>query len=196
MASTNSGKPTFAISYGFMEGHLHGHGLRKRLAKLGFHSSNLLQADIIIAHSAGCWLIPEGAKPKLVIYVGMPMLMARPTRQWINVTLTSLMKGNVLKNLWTRTKNSYHGVTGIRRNIRIMRNPQLGEPQIFPDIQAVFIANRHDVWPSGPALEKFLNEKPWAFISLAGTHEDVWENPKEYANIIDLYAKRLLAQTD
>lgn len=193
MADTNFNNVTFAISYGFMEGHLHGRGLTKGLAKRGFHSSDLDQADIIIAHSAGCGLIPADSKPSLVVYIGMPLHMAKPKRQWAGVTLTSLTKGNPLKDLVTRAKNSYHGVINIRRNIRIMQNPQLGEPALFPGAKAVFIANRYDAWPRGPGLERFVDQKPWAFISLPGTHEDIWENPEKYVDIIEVYAKRLLA---
>lgn len=193
MATTGSSKATFAICYGFMEGRLHSRGLRKALIKHGYTESVPEQADIIIAHSAGCWLIPESASPKLVIYVGMPLAMVRPRSKWVSVTFTSLFRGNIIKDLGTRLKNTYHGLLDIRRNIRIMQNPQFGKPRVFPNAHAIFIANRYDAWPRGELAAKLLNEKAWTFMSLTGSHEDVWEHPTKYADIIRLYAEQVLA---
>ncbi|HEY5442509.1 MAG TPA: hypothetical protein VIJ68_03155 [Candidatus Saccharimonadales bacterium] len=61
-----------------------------------------------------------------------------------------------------------------------------------PGARAVFIANRNDPWPRPKNLQTYMDSRDWAFISLPGTHDDIWEHSDDYAAIIDHYA-RLLA---
>lgn len=194
MAATDS-KPkalSFAICYGFVGGPAHSRGLRKRLRRAGFKAAQLEGADIIIAHSAGCWLIPNTARPKLVMYIGMPLSMARPRRSWVRANLSSFKNGHPLRNINVRLKNTYYGLLQPRRNWNIVRRAKIAQPTIFPDAQTVFIANHNDPWPQAPILASFIAQQPWAFLSLMGTHDNIWEEPDLYAAIINHYA-RLLA---
>lgn len=194
MEHTNSkSKPVhFAICYGFMEGPGHSRSLRKQLQTAGFVKTNLHVADIIIAHSAGCVLLPADATPKLVIYTGMPLVLARPQHTWVHASWPHLKNGQWKHELRNRSNNTYYGLRNLKRNVSIMRDPKIAQPVIFPKAQAVFIANRHDPWPKGPELDKLVESHPWAFISLPGKHENLWEKPGHYVNIINHYA-RLLA---
>jgi hypothetical protein len=196
MAATGS-KPnlTYAICYGFLESGPHGRRLRRRLGEQGYKKAGPAAADIIIAHSAGCWLIPKSAKPRLVIYAGMPLQMANPRRAWLQANLASLRRGNIKRNLKTRAKNTASIVRHPLRNLDIFRHPKIGRPAVFPDAQTVFIANRYDPWPRTDLLDEFAATQPWSFISLPGGHDDVWEHSDRYAAIIKHYA-RLLAETD
>src|SRR5579864_2793078 len=193
MAATNSNKPlTFAICYGFMEGSAHGRRLRQQLHQAGFKASKVHEAELIVAHSAGCVLIPADAKPKLVIYTGMPLVLARPQRTWVRATWPRLKKGQWKHELTTRSHNTYYGVRHLKRNLSIMRDPKIAQPVIFPRAQTVFIANQHDPWPKGEELDKLVTQHPWVFLSLPGPHEHLWHAPHDYVTIIDHYA-RLLA---
>jgi len=61
------------ILYGIFEGSWHGKRLRLALSNQGFGiSDNSSEADIIIAHSGGCLLIPTDAKARLILLVGLP----------------------------------------------------------------------------------------------------------------------------
>jgi len=183
---------TFAVCYGFMEGVGHSRRLRKLLVKAGFRPSPVTEADIIIAHSAGCVLIPANAKPKLVVYTGMPLALARPQSTWVKATLPRIKDGNLRRELLARLNNTYYGLRHVKRNLGIMRDPKIAKPVIFPKAQTVFIANRYDPWPKGPELDKLVAKQPWAFISLPGTHESLWKEPDRYVAILEHYA-RLLA---
>ena len=177
-------RPTFAICYGFMEGTDHGKKLSRLLEKNGYRKAKKSSADIIIAHSAGCWLIPPDANPKIVVYIGMPLVMARPTKTWINASLTSLMHDPIIRNLNVRLKNTYDGMAHPIRNLQIMRQPKIAQPVIFPQAKSIFIANRYDPWPKGQYLDSLIENKPWAFIGMPGAHEHLWEEPKSYVAII------------
>jgi predicted RNA binding protein YcfA (HicA-like mRNA interferase family) len=67
-------------------------------------------------------------------------------------------------------------------------------PVILPEASYVLIANRYDPWPRSKQLDRFLETRGWSFISLPGSHDDIWQHPERYAPIIDHYA-RLLAET-
>src|SRR5688572_18120710 len=62
-----------AIIYGWAEGHWHGHRLRKELKAAGLeYSHDPANADVIIAHSGGCYMLPDNSQANLVMLVGFP----------------------------------------------------------------------------------------------------------------------------
>jgi hypothetical protein len=176
-----------------MGGPGHSRTFRKLMIQAGFQPTVITMADIILAHSAACWLIPETARPKVVTYVGMPLVMARPRDTWIRASLLSLRRGQLMQQLHTRSHNTYYAFRQPIRNFGIMRHPKIAQPVIFPTAQTLFVANRYDPWPRGPSLKTFLTTKPWVFIGMPGSHENIWEDPRNYVTILNHYAKRLLA---
>jgi hypothetical protein len=182
----------FAISYGFVGGPAMSREFRTLLQSAGLQPAPLNQADIIIAHSAGCWLIPPDIRPHLVIYISLPLATTRWRQTWFHATSASFMRGRKLHNLNIRLKNIYYAILQPRRNFNVFRHIKTLQPVIFPGAQTVVIANRYDPWPQAPILADFIANKPWAFLSLAGTHDNLWEEPDIYAAIIEHYA-RLLA---
>ena len=186
-----SSKLSFAISYGLSDGNLHSQKLRKQLTESGFIPASLQVADIVIAHSAGCWLIPEGAAPRLVIYVGMCLNNDRPANTW-RKNFSMIIKQrpwNYVFNILP--KNIFYFLVGPLRNINIIRKAKYLQPIIFSNIPAIFIANRYDPWPQDSKLNEYLKRKTWTFISLPGTHYDIWDNPTRYVEIIKHHARLL-----
>ncbi|HEX7632993.1 MAG TPA: hypothetical protein VF401_01560 [Candidatus Saccharimonadales bacterium] len=193
MANTSS-KPSFALSYGFVGGPAHGQKLRKLATQAGFVPTSLDKADIIIAHSAGCWLIPTSVQPKLVIYVGMPLAMARAPRTWIRANLESFKEGNVMQNFSLRLKNTHYGLRQPLRNLGIIReaNTKIGNPVIIASTSAIFIANHDDPWPrSEEHQQALMNTQAWAFIGMPGDHNNIWYQPERYVAIMEHYATLL-----
>lgn len=185
---------TFAICPGLFGGVAHTRGLIRLLTKAGYRSAATLeQADIVIAHSAGCWLIPPNVKPKLVVYIGMPLAQTNPWKSWFAANANQF-RGGALYDLAVLLKDVYYALLQPKRNLQIIRMAKHAESIIIPGAHAIFIANQHDPWPRGSALQTYVDTKSWAFISLPGSHDDIWQHPARYATIIDRYA-RLLAQT-
>ncbi len=185
---------TYAVSYGFAGGPLHSRKMDRLLQASGYVSVDAQEADIIIAHSAGCWFIPNSAQPKIVLYVGMPLAQDNPWQTWLTANVNHRRNGLLLNvQLWF--KNMYYASLQPRRNIKIVRMGKRAQSVILPGVRAVFIANQHDPWPRADILGRYLDKHSWAFISLPGTHDDIWLHPERYTSIINHYA-RLLAQTD
>ena len=194
-ATISSRKPiSFAICYGFVSGPAHGRRLRQELEHAGFTVADIEVADIIIVHSGGCWLIPARSQPKLIIYVGMPLALDRPTLTLARAQRASFSpgKGHPLPNLKVRILNIYYLLRQGRRNFALVRQAKVAKLVEFPAAQTVFIANHYDPWPQSAALKDLISSKPWAFLGLQGTHDNIWEEPVVYAAIIEHYA-RLLA---
>jgi pimeloyl-ACP methyl ester carboxylesterase len=192
MANTNS-KFSFAISYGLGGGPLHARHLNRLLHKAGFQQTRQLkEADIIIAHSGGCWLIPKTAKPQLVIYVGMCLAQSQPFRTWLAAKALMRKQSRRARRLSTMIKNVYYNLAQPLRNINMIRQSKTARPIVFPDCPTVFISNRYDPWPRSSQTQEYLDNYDWAFISLSGSHDDIWEHPERYVAIINHYARLLV----
>lgn len=190
MATTDSSKKqrTYAICYGLAGGSLHSRKFRRFMRQAGFVLiEDALKADIIVAHSAGCWLIEKGGRPKLVVYVGMPLTMARRQATWFQANLTDFRRAPI-RSAKVRVVNGYYSLSQPHRNIDILRHPKIGQPVIVPKAQAVFIANHYDPWPKTPKIGNFVRDHDWIYINMPGAHDDIWEHPARYVEIISHYA--------
>lgn len=201
MASTVSNKPlTFALSYGFAEGAAHGRKISRLLKQAGFEpAKSIVDADVIIAHSAGCWLMPDNARPKLILYVGMPLPLTNAQKIWLKANWLNvrsfLAKGNVLKMLRIATLNTYYSLRHFRRSLDIVKGVKTAVPTVFGSTSTVFIANQHDPWPHSARLQNYIDKEHWSFLSLSGSHNNIWQHPAYYVDIIKKYAE-LLAKTN
>ncbi|HEY5152389.1 MAG TPA: hypothetical protein VII55_00275 [Candidatus Saccharimonadales bacterium] len=200
MARTDSSvKPlTYAISYGFLGGPAHSRQLRKQLRKLGYTETiNLERADIVIAHSAGCWLVPDGAKAKLLVDVGMVLAQASAHQTFRAAQRENIRAFIRHHHIWRGIKivlcSFYYGLVQPLRNRNIVHGAKQAQSATeLPGAQTVFIANGNDPWLHSEKLQSYLITRDWAFIGLPGSHNDIWEYSGRYAAIIDHYA-RLLA---
>ncbi|HXE10346.1 MAG TPA: hypothetical protein VN554_02870 [Verrucomicrobiae bacterium] len=189
-------KPTYAISYGFLGGPAHSRRLRSMLHKQGLlPTRNLQEADIIIAHSAGCWLIPSGSSARLVIFIGMPLAQANRGKAYRQANISNFT--NSCKDLklfsWITgvCLDWYYALIQPRRNWTIIRRSRRAVPSVVPTAAHIFISNRYDPWPKSEQLDKLIRSKEWTFVEFPGSHEDIWRHPERYASIISHYARLL-----
>lgn len=188
MAITNlksEQKLTFAIAYGFTGGPRHSQQMRRHLHQLGYREASLQTADILIIHSAGGWLLSPSLRPKIVIYVGMTLA---PTIR----TYWSLRHDRRHANALIQRNKSYYARKQPLRNLLIILRALTSRTVILNAEQSILIANQHDPWVRGTALDELIASQDWAFISLPGGHDDILEHPDLYVAIIDYHA-RLLA---
>lgn len=194
-------QPTFYICYGFLGGHSHGLRLRWLLRRAGYKQSHDAEtADVIIAHSAGCFEIPSEAKPKLILFIGMPLNENSSWRVFLKAQRANArsLVGHFhwLTALEIFIGSIFYGLTEPHRNIRIVKTIKQVTTLEFNQAQVVFIVNHYDPWPQSDQLTQYVKATDWAYISLDGSHDNIWENPKTYVSIINYYAERLLAETD
>jgi hypothetical protein len=194
MANTSSrSKLRFAYSYGLVGGQANSRKMTKLLHNAGYHLAKTpSEADIIIAHSAGCWLIPRDVSPKIVIYIGMPLVQSNLRQSFLSANLLSFKREYILRTLRTKLLTSYYSLRQPVRNLNIIRMAKTAKPVLVPEAVTVFIANRHDPWPQSEKLENYTKKYPWTFINMSGTHDDIWEHPDRYVAIIDHYAGLLV----
>lgn len=192
-------KPSYGIIYGFLGGPAHGRSLRKKLGKLGLVEAPVIEdADILIAHSAGCWRIPKNTKAKLILLIGMPLQTDQSAKTFRRANILnskhSIKNHHILTGFKNALKSGFYGLKQPGRNIKIIKNIRgnLNLPKPA-EIKTVFIMNRYDPWTESPELEMIAAQQPYAFICLPGTHGNIWEEPAEYVNIINQYVPRILA---
>jgi len=193
-------RPTYAISYGFLGGPAHSRRLCRLLGRQGYvQAQSVGQADIVIAHSAGCWLIPESATPKLIVFVGMPLSEAHPHQTFKDARQKNIQafmyNFHLLRGLAIGLYSLYYWLTQPTRNRDIIRRAKTAPEVTSRADTTVFIANRDDPWPHSNRLEQYLGNHNWAFLSLPGSHNNIWEYSERYVAIIDHYAG-LLAQAN
>jgi hypothetical protein len=193
---SSSVKPrTFAISYGFLGGPGPSRHLRRQLRKAGYTQTGLAKAEIVIGHSAGC-RFEQPLSAKLILLVGMNITDSHPPDVFRIAQRANFRSAKDSRNYIQYMNIGFYsflyGLIQPRRNRKIVKRSQ--EEIVIPKSKAtiIFIANKNDPWPIRSDMSKYIVDKPWGFLNLPGSHNDIWEHPKRYVEIINYYA-RLLA---
>lgn len=188
---------TFGISYGLFSGPSHAKHFTQKMEQAGYKPAPPEAADIVIAHSAGCWQVQPDFKAKLVIYVGLPLALENPKRTWVKANKPLLKKLTIGPNRRRTARFARHyiryGLSQPKRNARIIRNAKQSVAQPPSHAKVVCIANQHDAWMESPTqLDHYAASRDWDFIGLPGSHNTVWHRPELVIPIINHHA-RLLA---
>lgn len=189
---------TYAINYGFLGGAIVGRRMQQLLDMAGYRAAAQVEtADIIVAHSAGCWELPINHKARLIILVGLPLAKPGPITSFRanRARARSFIKNRHLaQGLEIALLNFYYGLQQPRRNLNIMRRAKHLQAVFEPPAaqQVVMIANQHDPWINSPQLNQLISTRLWSFVGLPGSHDNIWEMPERYVDLINQYA-RLLA---
>lgn len=185
---------TYSMIYGLVGRPSLGRKLGELLQADGFEPAGDTEtADILIAHSAGCWLIPRTSQARLVIFVGAPLAEDRG-RAYRRANIEIYKRSSFTRLITVLASDAYYGIRYLRRNLAITRMARYAELVMVPEASYVFMANRYDPWPHSKLLDGYLASKDWSFISMPGPHDDIWHHTELYEPIINHYAK-LLAKT-
>lgn len=204
MDRTSSSKTlSYWIVYGFSGGRLHGGDIRKELKAARYQEAkSMREADIIITHSAGYWLLTDAPRARIIMLIApaLPQVKAGRTYREANVGMWREARQNRYLHkriLWSLYSAGYL-IAQPKHNRKLAQRVKTGDQTFRPPKapQIVVVTNREDPWPRSKLMELFLIEEPWAFISLPGSHEHIKKDPAAYVAIINQYAKRLLAQTN
>jgi hypothetical protein len=181
---------SYAIVYGLASGKLQSKALEAALQSQGLvPSSDASGADILIAHSGGCWLLPPEAQAQVVLMTGAPLrhrhtfgtYLMTNMQLWLTAVHDHYLRQRLVWSLY----GAFYLLREPWRNGRVIRACfKAGELQAYPSAQTFFIANQHDPWPKGDNLEQLLKAESWTFISLQGSHEAIYETPEAYTSIL------------
>jgi hypothetical protein len=180
---------TVCILYGINEGPAMGKQLSKALASEGFalvHDPK--SADIIIAHSGGCFLVPKAQRAKLVLLIGMPYW---PKRSWVVCTSRKVgrewrlykQQGRLLQ--WAHKWGNHLRYSLDLKGTILMAVNRSANKSWNSHNHQVIIRNKNDTY-CAPGIVEAPFKGPRTFISLPGEHDDCWDNPKPYMDLIQL----------
>ncbi|HSX18234.1 MAG TPA: hypothetical protein VLE51_02685 [Candidatus Saccharimonadales bacterium] len=182
-----------AIIYGWAEGPWESQKFRELLQENEFEiTNNPSNADIIIAHSSGCYLTPSDIHNKQIFLIGLPYWPGRSLLSSIIKKLKNEVDyhrrdkslgwwlNKILHNTWyilSRPSASYFGLT---------KHKEKYLPSDSNNI--VMVIRPSDDTFCHPDIMKLLPMRDYKFIELPGAHDDCWVDPKPY---IDLLLKEL-----
>jgi len=190
MAHTSSPKPTRSrsacILYGFCEGPRLARPMLASLTHAGYRiTRDPYEADVVIAHSGGCFLVSWDLPARKVLMVG---LVHWPGKSIVHA-LTEKIREDFLfhrrdRNMstWLR-KFAWNLVYfwNMPHNLRMLHGRKRGD--FWRVKYLTFIRNKEDTFcvPNVAALP-FVH--PPTFIGLPDQHDDIWLHPKRYVDII------------
>ena len=177
---------TVFIAYGWPEGSWHGKQFRKALMDYGYKATeSSAEADIIIAHSAGCYMLPANTKAKLILLIGLP--------NWPNKLLMKCTFEKVSierKNAYWFNKTFWHLVYGALQPIRLYNVYKTYRQKYLPDFKqskVVLVHNQQDTYMQVENSQKLAKERKWLLINLNGQHDDMWQNTQPYIELVGRY---------
>ncbi|HXY18321.1 MAG TPA: hypothetical protein VEH48_02795 [Candidatus Nitrosopolaris sp.] len=185
---------TVAIIYGWTGGSWSTRHFRDELQKAGFKViSNREKANIIIAHSAGCYRVPDKTSAQLILLIGVAYwpekrLRSRAMNRFINGLKEDRDRG-VLYIFHRFMWQLFYAIIRPGDIVISLRNHKsLDFLEKLKDKRIILIRNSRDEYCSpniARSITKYSNIK---FVELLGLHDDYYTNPKPY---IDLLLKAL-----
>jgi hypothetical protein len=178
---------TVAILYGLNEGRLISKNFIKQCERGGFTViNNPSDANIIFAHSGGCLLVPPDNSADLIIMIGLPFWPGRPLfssiarKLWLEC-IAAVSKQRILswfRKLATQLIYSFD----LHATYRMAANRSFARPWNNNQHQ-VMVRNRYDTFCT-PNMQNLPFHGPRSFVSMAGGHDDCWENPLPYIELL------------
>lgn len=175
------------ILYGINEGPATGKQFVCELEQAGFTVSNdPTTADIIFAHSGGCYLIPPRNRAKHVVLAGIaywphrPWLLATARKSWREAT--AYYREHRLSHLVYKWFCYLRYAFKPRSVLRMALNRSASRPWNSTQPQ-IIIRNRHDVYCC-PEVYEMPFRGPRTFISFPGEHDDCWDHPERYVHLL------------
>ncbi|MDQ3064824.1 MAG: hypothetical protein M3Q36_00960 [bacterium] len=182
---SNANQKKVKILYGWGEGKRYGKEFRKLLRKNGYRMTNKTNnADIIIAHSGGNFLLPYDTKAQVILLIGLPYwpgkhpiksLREKLIMDFASSPISHFMYKTIFIGIYTFIKPRYH--------YKIWKNRNRFAETDATKSRMVVVRNQHDSFTHPYKIADITKDK-WTRVSLPGGHDDLWENPKKYIDLI------------
>jgi hypothetical protein len=189
-------KPKVYTLYGFAEGRAIGKVLRRELRQAEYINTRFKsRADVLIAHSGGCLLIPKKNKAKLIVLVDPPFWpgknVVKSILQKIKRDYSHHREVKNVKRLSAKTgHNGRYLLTTAPRTARMRKaHRQQRFPEPMKGQKIILIRNLHDPFCSPTIAQELPQAQHYEFQEFAGEHDDIWHYPKKYIELIDSVIK-------
>lgn len=181
--------PTYAIVYGMAEGAFHSRNLRRVLEAAGFQPSQPHEADVVITHSGGCYIVPHDARAKLFLHINPPYWPSKPmlasAREKLVYDFRLRRQRHQLRRWAVSLAANGMYFLNPRQTLRMIW-PYITAKRTFdklPDSMHVFLRTHIDSYCDPKALLKVTGGKH-SYLTLAGHHDDCWREPEQYLKVI------------
>ena len=180
-------RQTVAIITGFAEGHLTARRMRKELAARGFRNTkDSAGADIIIAHSGGCFIIPPYAAAKLIICINPPHWPGKSLRksglEKLQISFSSSKANKALGIFFKAQLRNIFYLWDIPRYRKMWRGIKDGTAWRL-QMKIVLIRNENDTF--SPGSDSLPFETDIIVVEVPGGHDDCWDNPAPYIDVLE-----------
>lgn len=180
----------FAIVHGWAEGPWQSKPMVRLLRELGWQQvRNPRQADVVIAHSSGCYLLSRKLSGKRIILIGPPLWpgrtlpesILRKLKEDLANSYSGRYGGWLLKiahNWWyiiSRPLASWHAATRMRTEAL---------PAIAGDNRVIIVRNRDDTFCHADIAKLAPGLADCVFLSMSGGHDDCWTRPERYLGLV------------
>ncbi|HET9721431.1 MAG TPA: hypothetical protein VFP32_00155 [Candidatus Saccharimonadales bacterium] len=152
------------------------------------------QADVIVAHSTACYLLPKKQHAKLVVLIDPPYWPDEPiVKRWINMNKNEIKmliklfgyRRFAIDKLW----EAYYVFAKPRYTYSVLRNQShLEFIKALSSQKVLLIRNTEDEFCSPVIKDEIKKHKNLKYFELPGYHGDYYHHPKPY---IDLILKEL-----
>lgn len=182
-----------AIIAGWAEGSWQTRKFSAALEHAGYTFRDSKSADVIIAHSLGCYLVPKETAAKHIVLIGLPYWPGRSVLASVVLKLKSEIRlhrrdkslgwwiNKTIHNGWyivAHLPKTYRGITG-----RKLANLPDGTKH-----KVILIRADDDSFCHPDAMKKLSPAKNYSFFKMPGAHDDCWLKPEPY---VDLLLKEL-----
>jgi len=174
------------IIYGFCEGPNMAGRMLRALTEAGYTIvDDPYQADIVIAHSGGCFLVPGDLPTKQVIMIGLTywpgksILKALIQKNWNDVQYHRRDRKGLAWLQKVRWNVVYFW--NMRRNFAMLRERKRGD--FWRVKHLTLIRNDEDSFCTPDIASLPFAHKP-AFVAVPDQHDDCWLHPHRYLAVI------------
>jgi hypothetical protein len=179
-----------ALIEGFAGGPLHTREFRESLEKAGFKViKDKKRADVVIAHSAGCYAVPKDAKADLLMLIGPPYWPQQPVTKRFVKHLKSSKDFAVRHYGWKyffqkKALEIYYSLVRHKYLWLGLINHKRLDFLIHSDKNIILIRNKDDPFCS-PEIKKVVERlKNIKYVELPGVHDDYVKNPQPYIDLL------------
>ncbi len=182
---------TVAFVYGWAESTWQSQRMQQALIKNGYTLINdRINADILIAHSEGCFWVPPQTKAKVIMLVGLPYWPDRSlftsVRKKLKEDYSSTHKedgtlwwlNKLMHNIWyilTKPQTSYYVLT---------KHKPENFPSAAPGRHIILVRNKADTFCHPEVKQLLPVTEAYQLISFSGGHDDNWSHPQPYIDLI------------
>jgi len=181
-----------AILYGVLGGTLRSRRFRQELRLAGYSVvSKVSDADIVIAHSAGNFSLPQVMAGKKLLLIDPPYWPEKTVRERMRNRMRRHTQSHQLYGYsrWYVIKFNlvswFYMLTNPLRQWRIYKYAHVFNlPDVLHDQQGILVRNEDDDWLT-PEAHVILHENPnIKLVTMPNDHDHLWYNPRPYVELL------------